>query len=725
MLNDKEASELISKSLRYQLTEEEAKAVDECLNSSSESVAFSKISQAIQNSVSEVAGLSTAGELPSDLSLSGEAKRRIGDSIRRELDSGQIDSNATTTNTNSDADFGPSEHPSTGNLSTRAPGSSADSIDVSRNESFGGGNTNAETREVVGKFSLIRRLGEGGIGNVWLARDEQLRRNVAVKELNRHSLEQPKAWQRFHREAEITGHLEHPNVVPLYQFGFDRKSGEPFYAMRFVGKRTLADAIIEHHEKVSSGQDGRLGLHRLLSAFLDVCQAIAYAHSRGVIHRDLKPENVALDNFGQVIVLDWGLAKLDDSGELSSQLNKELNISESALAQTMDGEIIGTPLYMAPEQAAGDIDRVDERTDVYGLGAILFAILTGSAPHENSNRNIEPNEFKDVLKAIAENRSPEPGDYSENVPRELEAICSKAMSRKNFMRFESASALADSVERWMAGQSQQKPNYENLRMEGRELRADLLANVNDLETNVRFMSQLPPIEELISVREEDQVAIWRERLSTIYAGLLKAKPDYQAIAYVQVVDDQFSELVRVERHSTEASTIRNVPRSRLRTERVNNFLTSVINNKPEDVLTSLVSDPLSDHEPNCEESVRLVSAVPVFDPTTEEAFGVVLIDCDIAAVFERQLSRSKTMTEIVVGCDSSRIMMHKKSGSIVEASVTKAIADEAPYFARAAEHLSGNQEFIDSTDLEVFGARIWLVPNQHGLVYLLRRPGDD
>ncbi len=452
MSDDKKISELISKSLRLRLKKEEAAEVEKHLRDNQETRQFAEVSQMIQDSVSHAARLSIAGDPTIAPKLSDEAKRRLRDSVSRasteKLRLSQAGLIAADTQQISQG------------YDSRRDSVSAPASDV---------------RQVVSRYTLLRKLGDGGLGAVWLARDEKLNRNVAIKEMNAIALQSPKAWQRFHREAEITGHLEHPNVVPLYQFGEDRKSGEPFYAMRFVGKRTLSDAITEHHDRVQAGEDAAMGLHRLLSAFLDVCQAIAYAHSRGVVHRDLKPENVALDNFGQVIVLDWGLAKLTDDGELIHHLTPEASISESSLAKTMAGDVVGTPLYMAPEQAAADLDKVDDKTDVYGLGAILFAILTGSAPHENSAASGNPNKnLQDVLRTIAESETPRPRDYRTAVPIELESICTKAMARKRHLRYETVTALADAVERWMAGQSEKQARYENLRMEGRELRGSAI-----------------------------------------------------------------------------------------------------------------------------------------------------------------------------------------------------------------------------------------------------------
>ncbi len=188
---------------------------------------------------------------------------------------------------------------------------------------------------------------------------------------------------RFHKEAEITGRLEHPSIVPIYQLGEDETTGEAFYAMRFLGKRTLQDSINEYHERSREGDEDPMLLRHQLTAFVAVCQAIGHAHSRQVIHRDLKPENVAIDSFGQVIVIDWGLAKVLDETLVESHEATTLSDHDN-VDDTLDGQVLGSPLFMAPEQAAGRLDEVDERTDIYGLGAILYSILTGYAPHQKS-----------------------------------------------------------------------------------------------------------------------------------------------------------------------------------------------------------------------------------------------------------------------------------------------------------------------------------------------------
>ena len=389
MPDDKLISQLVTKSLRLELTEVEQKQVNKNLESNKEAAKFAELSKLIQDSIVLSANAS------SDESLSIDAKERFKQSVSKAIEEKLSLSQAGLLNTVNQSSVSPSKR-----SQTAVP-------------------LGDQQRELTSKFKLIRKLGQGGLGNIWLARDRKLNRNVAIKELRPEALESETAWVRFHREAEITGHLEHPNVISLYQYGVDQKSGEPFYAMRFVGKRTLADAIEEHHDKVEAGEADPLALHRLLSIFLDICQAIAYAHSRGVIHRDLKPENVALDNFGQVIVLDWGLAKVLEDSELATKMEHVKSMTESTLAETMHGDVVGTPLFMSPEQAAGALDQVDERTDIYGLGAILFSILTGDAPHTKSAANSAA-DVESVLKAISVSEPPTASMSTKHlVPSEL------------------------------------------------------------------------------------------------------------------------------------------------------------------------------------------------------------------------------------------------------------------------------------------------------------------
>ena len=237
------------------------------------------------------------------------------------------------------------------------------------------------------RYAGFLPLGEGGMGIVYLALDTELNRKVAFKmvrtdssgplDATEHTIPAD-AETRFLQEAWVTGGLEHPGIVPVYELG-RTPSGVPYYTMRVVrGERTLESAI----EEATTAGD-RLAL---LEQFLKVCDAIHYAHSRSIIHRDLKPANIALGPFGEVVVLDWGLAKMHDRPDITAsrwQSRLEELRAETSL-ETLTSAM-GTPGYMAPEAALGDVNRVDERSDIYSLGAILYRILAGTLPFRFSN----------------------------------------------------------------------------------------------------------------------------------------------------------------------------------------------------------------------------------------------------------------------------------------------------------------------------------------------------
>ncbi len=290
------------------------------------------------------------------------------------------------------------------------------------------------------RYTLSRIHAEGGLGKVWVARDTDLNREVALKELRPDCSVLPESTRRFLKEAQVTGQLEHPNIVPVYELGHRPEDGQPFYTMRFVRGQTMRDAIAVYHQKRGTGPADNLERQKLLSAFVAICRAIGYAHSRGVLHRDLKPENIVLGRFGEVVVLDWGLAKLVDQPEDSDA--QTVLVTQDAETQATMGQV-GTPVYMAPEQAEGRADLIDPRTDVYGLGAILFEILTGEPP-------IGGKSLAEVLQRVCEIERPPARALVPSTPRALEAICSKALAKKRADRYQRAVDLADDVDRWMA-----------------------------------------------------------------------------------------------------------------------------------------------------------------------------------------------------------------------------------------------------------------------------------
>ena len=274
---------------------------------------------------------------------------------------------------------------------------------------------------------------EGTLGEVWTGFDPVLGREVALKVVRNDRASQPGAQARLLQEARINGRLEHPHIVPVYALG-TRPDGTPYYSMRLVHGPTLAEDIERHHQTRINDRVDAVERRRLLENFLSVCHAVAYAHSRGFLHLDLKPQNVILGEFREVYLLDWGLAQSNAAEGPVAPVS-----AEASRAAPM---LVGTPAYMSPEQAAGNPDRFDVRTDVYGLGAILFEILTGKPPHDADN-------LEQLLRDIQEKAAPSPRELLSSIAPSLNELGMRALSREPQDRFASAEDLALAVERWL------------------------------------------------------------------------------------------------------------------------------------------------------------------------------------------------------------------------------------------------------------------------------------
>ncbi len=294
-----------------------------------------------------------------------------------------------------------------------------------------------ETRQ---RYHLIRIQGEGGLGRVWVAKDQSLGREVALKEIRNADEASREAIARFQREARITSRLEHPNIMPIYDLVEDEADASLYYTMRLVHGQTLDDAIKNYHARNKQQTGSELPLRELLSAFIGVCQAVGYAHSRGVIHRDIKPANVLIGEFGEVILLDWGLAGFRDE---SNETNTTVSAIPEDMAETQEGAILGTPAFMAPEQARGQTTEIDHLADIYGLGAMLFVICTGKSPHRGKTS-------REVLQNILTQDQLTPRDLDSRIPRPLDAICQKALAKRKEDRYSSALQLRDDIQRWLA-----------------------------------------------------------------------------------------------------------------------------------------------------------------------------------------------------------------------------------------------------------------------------------
>jgi eukaryotic-like serine/threonine-protein kinase len=290
------------------------------------------------------------------------------------------------------------------------------------------------------RYRVLRPHAKGGLGEVFVAEDLELHREVALKEIQRQHADQDASRGRFVLEAEITGGLEHPGIVPVYGLG-TYADGRPFYAMRFIKGDNLKHACARFHE--SGARFDSLEFRQLLGRFIDVCNAVGYAHSRGVLHRDLKPGNIMLGEFGETLVVDWGLAKVVSHTDSSDERPMLVPASGSSVAETMQGMAIGTPAYMSPEQALGKVTELGPSTDVYSLGATLYALLTNRPP-------IVDDDLATVLHKVMAGDIPPPRDVNSAIPEPLEAICRKAMALEPTERYATALALASDVEQWLA-----------------------------------------------------------------------------------------------------------------------------------------------------------------------------------------------------------------------------------------------------------------------------------
>jgi len=295
------------------------------------------------------------------------------------------------------------------------------------------GSADRDVKKTPGdRYRVINRLGKGGMGEVMQVRDEVIGREVALKRIRKVE-PSDRVMQRFLREASIQGRLEHPAIVPLYDIGRD-PAGLPFFTMKKLTGTTLS--------KILASDGAEFTLQRLLRAFSEVCLAVEFAHVRGIVHRDLKPDNIVLGDFGEVYVLDWGVAKVigESDAEFADVSSGSSDDNEHA---TVPGTAVGTPGFMPPEQVRGDVD-VDARADVYALGCLLFQILARSMLHPPGKAGLASAEAG--IDARPSLRAP-----NRAIPPELDELCVHATHLARAKRIQTARELGDRVQSFLDG----------------------------------------------------------------------------------------------------------------------------------------------------------------------------------------------------------------------------------------------------------------------------------
>jgi serine/threonine protein kinase len=545
---------------------------------------------------------------------------------------------------------------------------------------------------ILQTYRELRFHARGGLGEIYIADDTDLKREVVLKFIRGQHRNRRDANDQFRLEAEVTARLDHPGVVPVHGFG-KTPDGRYCYAMKFIKGDTLESKVAEIHLPAKRGEDSifdssrSVELRQLIAKFITVCQTLAYAHNRGILHRDIKPDNIMLGRFGETLVVDWGLAlavNRDDTARASGEETLMPTGSGGGSSSGSTGGAVGTPAYMSPEQAAG-LPVLTPGVDVFSLGATLYKILVGRAPYRGDSA-------RETLKLAQAGAWVPARELNSEIPAGLDAICSKALAVKLYDRYATALDMADDLEHWLADEPLEAMPENRLQTISRWTRknrgktqwivtAVLLTIVglavgvtssvvkdqelvqqrvtfleaqgnfneilvksafDDLRNDVRLLAGRPTVTQAAiafdgdpgtrSPEDKEKILELEQSLADLFREFLAQNPSYMQVRYI-ANDTEGHEKVRLDRRKQRGSSIP-IDKDQLQGKRGNEYFDETVLYSPGRVY-------LSDININKENGKRqwdfpvVRAAVPVLAPDGSHCLGIVVINMHFGYVLEK------------------------------------------------------------------------------------------
>ncbi len=484
------------------------------------------------------------------------------------------------------------------------------------------------------RYIVLREIARGGMGKVLEVEDSELRRSVALKVLRKELLGRRDVVERFLEEAQITGQLEHPNIVPVHEMGVDG-AGNLYFTMKLVEGMSLAEVLLKLREGNRDVQR-EFPMMKLLDIFLKICEGMAFAHNRGVIHRDLKPANVMVGKFGEVQVMDWGVSKVvgrefTHEGDSGIVMTDRL---DSGSVHTVMGSIIGTPSFMSPEQARGDLDAIGPATDIFSLGVMLYEMLALRSPWTGKTSDEVLEQVREMTPLRPTLRNPEI-----EIPGELERLCLKCLEKEPEDRVESAKELAENIRNFIEGRRMGSVEYSVIRLaikwmskhrkEVTGVAASLLLVVGGILGTLWYMHNLDQIR-IVGLNEEAEIELshWEKAVS-------EGRYD-DAMGHVDEARERFYQVLAVDEEDGRAQQglqsvrdiVAKIRAARSATLQEEQRVQSVRNllERASSLAAEAKSNPLR-REVSYQESVRLAQSVLDLEPGNSEATRQIAEGC--------------------------------------------------------------------------------------------------